>query len=55
MIIKGVARFHKEKKKHIITLQTVSAQHMHLKLMITCLTGAQVRARLVPEAFRGRF
>jgi cysteine desulfurase len=25
MIIKGVARFHKEKKKHVITLQTVGS------------------------------
>jgi cysteine desulfurase len=28
MIIKGVARFHKDKKKHIITLQTVCSALM---------------------------
>jgi hypothetical protein len=30
MAIKGVARFHKEKKKHIITTQTVSASPLPL-------------------------
>ena len=31
MIIKGVARFHKEKKRHIITLQTVCTLHTNQK------------------------
>lgn len=29
MAIKGVARFHRDKKKHIITTQTVRMHHVH--------------------------
>ena len=45
MAIKGVARFHKEKKKHIITTQTVRI-HLSCQLVLNvyivfrCVTGA---------------
>jgi acetylornithine/succinyldiaminopimelate/putrescine aminotransferase len=55
MIIKGVARFHKEKKKHIITTQTASfLQWKGKKTADLGYTGTQMRPRLLPKAFRGR-
>lgn len=40
MVIKGVARFNKEKKKHIITTQTVSC-FLLVVCMITCIIDFQ--------------
>lgn len=40
MSIKGVARFHKEKKRHIITTQTVGHFHRVLRLNLTVIAGA---------------
>lgn len=51
MSIKGVARFHKDKKKHIITTQTVrvSTFTQLQSSLADDLTGAQMRARLMSE------
>jgi hypothetical protein len=44
MAIKGVARFHKDKKKHIITTQTVCLSRFlfSMRLMVYFCTGAQM-------------
>lgn len=57
MIIKGVARFHREKKKHIITVQTVHppASIIEAITLLTASTGTQMRARLLPQAVGRRF
>jgi acetylornithine/succinyldiaminopimelate/putrescine aminotransferase len=45
MAIKGVARFHKDKKRHIITTQTVCFSHFPFssQLIVLLCTGAQMR------------
>jgi cysteine desulfurase len=40
MSIKGVARFHKEKKRHIITVQTVGFSPVCCFANLTIITGA---------------
>src|ERR1700722_5402505 len=52
MAIKGVARFHKEKKRHIITTQTVHRYRYVDNVLIT-ISGAQMRSRFMSEARRG--
>lgn len=50
MAIKGVARFNKEKKKHVITTQTVGYASFLREFRLTSCLGAQMRSRLLQEA-----
>jgi hypothetical protein len=49
MAIKGVARFHKDKKRHIITTQTVCLPHFLSLILLILLssTGTQMRSRFM--------
>ena len=57
MALKGVARFHKEKRRHIITTQTVSRGNMLSPTNVSLNNayieiGAQMCSRLLQEASR---
>ena len=56
MIIKGVARFNKDKKKHIITTQTVSYTVLAMQFddMHHCFLGAQMCVGLLQKTWRRR-
>ena len=56
MAIKGVARFHGDKKKHIITTQTVRLQSLGLRRWLIFLRvskGTQMRVGFVPQTCGG--
>ena len=55
MAIKGVARFHKDKKRHIITTQTVRPLHglSLVRLIVVFSEGAQMCSRFLSKAAGG--
>jgi len=55
MAIKGAARFHKDKKRHIITTQTVRLLHFlfSIRLIVVFCTGAQMRSRFMSKTAGG--